>query len=237
MKINKIVALAILACASLTSCLKSEYSVSGFVWFAEVVDETHLRADGDIIYNIVENGTDSKFINCSRLIINCDLQTAVIDGKQDIKLNAYSEIKVKDCVLSDDESVGGFGRDSVYIEPNGRIWTGNGENQYMTLYVDVPKIKDSETVHDLELVFDKTSDADEIRFILYHDAHGDVITNETPDDKKSSDRFYISFKVKDCLSSIKLTNSTRFTFTTAFDKEKEESEKTEDSIDGSSQEG
>ncbi len=226
MKINKIIALAILTCVSLTSCLKSEYSVTGFVYFAEVIDATHLRADGNVIYNIVEDATDSKFVDCHRLIINCDLRTAVVDGRQDIKLNAYSEIKVKDCVSSDDESVGGFGRDSVYIEPNGRIWTGNGENQYMTLYVDVPKIKDSETVHDLELVFDKTSDANEIRFILYHDAHGDVITKETPDEKKSSDRFYISFVLHDFLNDIKLTNSTRFTFTTAFDKEK--SEKTED---------
>ena len=228
MKINKIIALAMLSGALFTSCLKSEYSVSGFIYFAEVIDETHLRADGNIIYNIVENDTDSKFVDCRRLIINCDLKTAVIDGKQDIKLNAYSEIKVKDCVSSEDGNVAGFGRDSVYIEPNGRIWTANGENQYMTLYVDVPKIKDSETVHDLELVFDKTSDANEVRFILYHDAHGDVITKETPDEKKSSSRFYISFVLHDFLNDIKITNSTRFTFTTAFDKEKEESEKAEE---------
>ncbi len=225
MKINKIIALVLLACASLTSCLKSEYSVSGFVYFAEVIDGTHLRADGNVVYNIVEDATDSKFVDCRRLIINCDLKTAVVDGKQDIKLNAYSEIKVKDCVSSEDGSVTGFGRDSVCIEPNGRIWTANGENQYMTLYVDVPKIKDSETVHDLELVFDKTSDANEVRFILYHDAHGDIITKETPEDKKSSDRFYVSFILHDFLNDIKITNSTRFTFTTAFDKEKEESEK------------
>ena len=225
MKINKIIAFVLLACASFTSCLKSEYNVSGFVYFAEVIDGTHLRADGNVIYNIVEDATDSKFVDCRRLIINCDLKTAVVDGKQDIKLNAYSEIKVKDCVSSEDGSVAGFGRDSVYIEPNGRIWTANGENQYMTLYVDVPKIKDSETVHDLELVFDKTSDANEVRFILYHDAHGDIITKETPEDKKSSDRFYISFVLHDFLNDIKITNSTRFTFTTAFDKYKEESEK------------
>lgn len=227
MKINKFIALALLICVSLTSCLKSEYSVSGFVYFAEVIDGTHLRADGGVIYNIVEDATDSKFIDCRRLIINCDLRTAVIDGRQDIKLNAYSEITVKDCVSSEDESVAGFGRDSVYIEPNGRIWTANGDNQYMTLYVDVPKIKDSGTVHDLELVFDKTSDANEVRFILHHDAHGDVITKETPDDKKSSDRFYISFVLHDFLNDIKITNSTRFTFTTAYDKYKEESGETE----------
>ena len=75
-------------------------------------------------------------------------------------------------------------------------------------------------MHDLELVFDKTSDANEIRFILYHDANGDVITKETPDDKKSSDNFYISFTVQNFLKNIDITSSTRFTFTTAFDQDK-----------------
>ena len=221
MKFNKIAALALLACASFTSCLKSEYRVSGYVWFADVIDETHLRADGNTTYNIVENATDADFAKCGRLIINCDLLTAAdADGKQDIKLNAYSEVKVKDCVPSESAAVAGFGRDSVYIAENGRIWTANGENQYMTLFVSVPKIKDSETVHDLELVFDKTSDANEIRFILYHDANGDVITKETPDDKKSSDNFYISFTVQNFLKNIDITSSTRFTFTTAFDEDK-----------------
>ncbi len=220
MKISKFIAPALLACALFTSCLKSEYKVSGYVTFAEVVDETHLRADGNIIYNITENVADADFINCSRLIINCDLQNAAVDGKQDIKLNAYAEIKVKDCVLSDDEAVKGFGRDSLSIAERGRYWTANGENQYMTLYVNVPEIKDSETEHDLELVFDKTSDANEVRFILYHNANGDVITAETPDDKKSSETFYISFNLKDCLSGIQITNSTHFSFTTAFDNAK-----------------
>lgn len=223
MKINKIVALVLLACASFTSCLKSEYRVSGYVWFAEVVDETHLRADGNIIYNIVENAADADFAKCRRLIINCDLLTAVdADGRQDIKLNAYNEVEVKECVSSENEAVAGFGRDSVYLAENGRIWTANGENQYMTLFVSVPKIKDSETVHDLELVFDNTSNSQEVRFVLYHDANGDVITKETPDDKKSSDNFYISFPVQDYLKNIDITSSTRFTFTTAFDQDKEE---------------
>ncbi len=223
MKISKIVALALLACASFTSCLKSEYRVSGYVWLADVVDETHLRADGNIMYNIVENAADADFVKCRRLIINCDLLTAAdADGRQDIKLNAYNEVEVKECVSSESEAVAGFGRDSVYIAENGRFGTSNGENQYMTLFVSVPKIKDSETVHDLELVFDKSSNSQEVRFILYHNANGDVITKETPDDKKSSDNFYISFTVQDFLKNIDLTNSTRFTFTTAFDQAKEE---------------
>ena len=224
MKLNKIAALALLACASFTSCLKSEYRVSGYVWFADVVDETHLRADGGIMYNIVENATDADFSKCRRLIINCDLLTVADADGQDIKLNAYREVRVEDCVSSDNEAVAGFGRDSVYIDPNGRIRAVNGENQYITLLVRVPKIKDSEAVHDLKLVMDKASNSQEIRFILYHDAHGDVITKETPSDKKSSDDFYISFTVQDVLKGIDITNSTRFSFTTAFDQAKEKSE-------------
>lgn len=231
MKINRIIALSLSVCAPLLqSCLKSEYHVSGYVNFVDVVDETHLRADGNIIYNITENASDTKFTDCRRLVINCDLLNVVSDGKQDIKLNAYSEIKVKDCVSSEDGDVAGFGRDSVYIVPNGRYGTANGENQYITLYVSVPKIKDSTAEHDLELVFDRTSDAKEIRFILYHDAHGDVITKETPDEKKSSETSYFSFTVQDFLKDIGLTNSTKFVFTTAFDNQKESEEAAQEGL-------
>ena len=224
MKFNKIAALVLLACASFTSCLKSEYRYSGFGTFANVVDETHLSGDGDVSYVITENSTDSKFtsVESKRIVINCDLLD--MNNPQSIKLNAYQEVKVKPAVPSDASSVETFGRDSVYVPERARYISENGDNVYVTLYVSVPKLKDSKEEHVLELVFDKTSDAKELRFTLYHDANGDIITKETPTAQRSSEEYYISFNIQDFLKDMTLTRETKFTITTAFDEEKEESE-------------
>ena len=224
MKFNNIIALLLIACASLTSCLKGEYRVSGFVTFANVADETHLTGDGNASYLITENGTDSKFteVESKRIIMNCDLLD--MNSPQSIKLNAYQEVKVKPAVPSDASSVETFCRDSVYVPERARYVSTNGDNVYVTLYVSVPKLKDSKAEHTLELVFGKTSDAKELRFTLYHDANGDIITKETPTAQRSSEEYYISFNIQDFLKGMTLTRETKFTITTAFDEEKEKSE-------------
>lgn len=224
MKLNKIIALSVIVCASFTSCLKSEFRVSGYFTFANVVDETHLTGDGNVPYLIAENGTDAKFteVASGRIAMNCDLLDA--NNPQSIKLNAYQEIKVKPAVLSDDASVETFGRDSIYVPERARYVSGNGDNIYVTLYVSVPKLKDSKVEHTLELVLDKTSDAKELRFQLFHDANGDVITKETPKDQRSSEEYFISFDIRNLIRDITLTSGTKFTLTTAFDQDKEESE-------------
>ncbi len=222
MKFNKIIALSLIACASLTSCLKGEYRVSGLVTFANVVDATHLTGDGDVSYLITENGTDSKFteVESKRIIINCDLLD--MNSPQSIKLNAYQEVKVKPAVFSDASDVETFGRDSVYVPERARYVSENGDNVYVTLYVSIPKLKDSKTEHVLELVFDNTSNSKEIRFVLYHQANGDVVTKETPKDQRSSEEYYISFNIQDFLKGMTLTQETRFSITTAFDQANEE---------------
>lgn len=221
MKFSKIIALSLIACASFTSCLKSEYRYNGFIAFANVVDETHLTADGNVSFVITENSADAKFmeVESKRIVINCDLLD--MNSPQSIKLNAYSGIKVKPAVFSDEESVKTFGRDSVYIHERARYLTANGDNVYVTLYVSVPKIKDSETEHELELVLDKASDEKELRFCLYHQANGDVFTKDTPSDKRSSEEYYVSFTIQDLVKNIKVNDNTKYVFTTAFDNDKE----------------
>ena len=75
MKFTKIIALSLIACASLSSCLKSEFRYNGLFTFADVIDQKNLNCDGDMAVVITEDGTDSKFtlVESKRVAINCDL--------------------------------------------------------------------------------------------------------------------------------------------------------------------
>ena len=59
MKFTKIIALSLIACASLSSCLKSEFRYNGLFTFADVIDQKNLNCDGDMAVVITEDGTDS----------------------------------------------------------------------------------------------------------------------------------------------------------------------------------
>ncbi len=212
---------ALIVCAALTSCLKSEYRYNGYVTFADVIDATTLRGDGDCTYNITENAADDKFKDMKRIVINCDLLTIVSGAAQDIKLNAYQEIAVKPCLTSDNVDPVALGADSLYVHNGTGYFTLNGDNIYLTVYVGIPKVKGSTAEHVIEAVFDTSSDADELRFTLSHNANGDVYTKDTPADDRESDYRYVSFPVKSLVSGIALTTNTRLKVKTAFQVKEE----------------
>lgn len=225
MKFNRFFALPLIVCVALTSCLKSEYRYSGYVTFADVVDGTHLNGDGDITYLITEDATDGGFtkVESGRVVINCDLLDA--NRPQSIKLNLYKAIDVKPCLKSDELTEEQSSHiDSLVIR---QPYVGvNGDNWYATLLVGVPKLKDSKTEHELDLVFDRESTSRKIVLTLYHNANGDVFTKETKEEDKSTDYVYISFPVKNLIQDL-FKDGTEFDIATAFDRRKEELKKEE----------
>lgn len=223
MKFNRFFALSLIACVSLTSCLKSEYRYSGYVTFADVVDGTHLNGDADRQYVITENAADGDLmeVESKRIIMNCDLLDANVP--QSIKLNLFRPVAVKQCLRSDSVTEEQTSHaDSLYIAQ--RYLAQNGENWYLTLVLSVPKLKDSKTEHELELVYDVASTSSKIVMTLYHDADGDVFTKETKDEDKSSEVVYISFPVKSLFQDI-FTNGTEIDLATAHDRKKAEQKK------------
>ena len=217
LKTVRFIAPALIAGLSLVSCLKSEFRYSGYVTFADVIDAATLRGDGDYIYNITENAADDKFKDMKRIVINCDLLTAAgSNSSQDIKLNAYQEIELKPCLISDNVDPIGCGADSLYVYRNSGYLTPNGDNTYLTVYLGIPKVKGSTATHIINAVFDTSSNAEELRYTISHDAGGDVYTKDTASDDRESDYRYFSFPVKEMLKDIAIGSNTRLTVKSAF---------------------
>lgn len=212
-----------LACATLTSCLKSEYSFTGYVTFVNIVDETHFIEDGGSEFLITENATDSDYMKIAskRMIINCDLLN--LDNPRSVKLNAYKAIDVKTPLLSKNltKDYVNTHADSLYV--GNWFLSANGDDWYVTVAMSVPKLKDSKVEHEIDLVYDSASTKDQIDFILCHNANGDVYTKDTKDDEKAAEVTYISFKVKDLIQDI-YTSDTKLTVTFALEKKKAEEE-------------
>ncbi len=226
MKFKHIIALAGAACLLLSGCLKGEFSYTNYAAFAEVTDATTLSGDGDITYRISENtsGIDlSKIDKGTRYYIVCDLLNAMDSNRGcDIKLTSATPVSVKDCLKEADVTLSELGSDSLYVakynNANAFYLTANGDNTYLTVLVSIPKIKDSTTEHDLNLVMNSSSNSTAITFTLYHNANGDVYTSETKDDDKSYEVKYASFKVRKLLSDVGVTNNTQITLESAFNK-------------------
>ena len=222
MKLIKTLALPlILACATLTSCLKSEYNLSGYVTFVNIVDETHFTEDGGAEFLITENATDSDYMKIAskRMVINCDLLN--LDNPRSVKLNAYRAIDVKTPLQSKNlpNDYVNTHADSLYV--GNWFLSNNGDNWYATVVMSVPKLKGSKTEHEIDLIYDSSSNKEHIDFILCHNANGDVYTKETKDEDKESEVLYISFKVRDLIEDI-LTSDTQLKLTSALDKKKAE---------------
>lgn len=210
----------LLLCASLTSCLKSEYSLSGYVTYVNIVDATHLVEDNGAEFLITENAADADFmkIESKRMIINCDLLN--LDTPRSIKLNAYLPVQVKTPIISNNlpKDYVTTHADSLYV--GNKFISANGDDWYITVAMSVPKLKDSKTEHEIELVYDSASTKDKIDFFLCHNANGDVYTKDTKDEDKASEVVYISFKVKDLIEDI-YTGETKLNVISALDKKKE----------------
>ncbi len=230
MKLNKIIALASAAALMFTSCLKSEFSYTNYAAFAEVASTTELRGDGNVTYRVSENSSTldlSKAEVGSRYYIVCDLLNAVdSDNGCDIKLTSATKIDVKDCFKEADVTVSELGSDSLYVakynNANAFYLTANGDNTYLTVLVSIPKVKDSTTEHDLNLVLNSESTSQNITFTLYHNANGDVYTSGMKDDQKDSDVKYASFKVRKLLNDIGVTSETQMKLQSACDKKSAE---------------
>lgn len=227
MKFTKIIALSLIACASLSSCLKSEFRYNGLFTFADVIDEKNLNCDGDMAVVITEDATDSKFtlVESKRVAINCDLLD--LGTPRSIKLNAYQGVDVKPCLSSGDIAAPGIveHRDSVYVM--NKYLTANGKNWYVSFILSIPAKKDSNVEHDFNLIFDKESTSQSVKFTLYHNAGGEVVTTENKADKDWTNKvLYLSFPIKSLIESIWNSN-TQVSIESAFelkDKDKKDGE-------------
>ena len=197
---------AAISCTLLSSCLKGSFYYSGYMTFANVVNETTLAGDGGVTFNVLENASAKEFKDCERIIINCDLLDAQNDDyTQNIKLNNFYGVTLLKGLLAQEQTIS----KKDPLEILSRTWTSNKNEagefkaQYFNLHVQYKGIKGNNTEHKFELVYEpQTEKPNEYFFYLYHDAGDDVCTEETPEENIEVKNGYLSFRVEDIINDV-----------------------------------
>ena len=113
---------AAISCTLLSSCLKGSFYYSGYMNFANVVNETTLAGDGGVTYNVLENASAKEFKSLKRIFLNCDLLEAMDENYiQNIKVNNFYEVQLQNLLTPESQTV--TQADSLGIIY--RSWTAN----------------------------------------------------------------------------------------------------------------
>lgn len=212
---------AAISCTLLSSCLKGSFYYSGYMNFANVVNETTLAGDGGVTYNVLENASAKEFKSLKRIFLNCDLLEAMDENYiQNIKVNNFYEVQLQNLLTPESQTV--TQTDSLGILY--RSWTANkDEAEYFNLYVEFPGIKGNDAEHKIELVYEaQTEKSKEYYFYLYHDAGDDVWTKDTKEEDKEVKGRYVSFRVDEIIGDIEYDGNTKFWILPASKKENPE---------------
>lgn len=207
MKKFKFIVLVALSLSLLNSCLKGSFYYSGYMTFANVVNETTLAGDdGVVTFNVLENASSKEFKDLERILLNCDLLEAPDENyTQDIKVNNFYEVTLLKGLLEQEQTISK--KDSLEILF--KYWTSNKNEagefkaQYFNLLVQYKGIKGNNAEHKFELVYEpQTEKPNEYFFYLYHDAGDDVCTEETPEENIEVKNGYLSFRVEDIINDV-----------------------------------
>lgn len=207
MKKIKFIALVSLSLSLLNSCLKGSFYYSGYMTFANVVNETTLAGDDVVVtFNVLENASSKEFKDLERILLNCDLLEAPDENyTQDIKVNNFYEVTLLKGLLEQEQTIS----KKDPLEILSKYWTSNKNEagefkaQYFNLLVQYKGIKGNNAEHKFELVYEpQTEKPDEFFFYLYHDASDDICTEETPEENIEVKHGYLSFRVEDIINDV-----------------------------------
>ena len=207
MKKFKFIVLVALSLILLNSCLKGSFYYSGYMTFANVVNETTLAGDdGVVTFNVLENASSKEFKDLERILLNCDLLEAPDEHyTQDIKVNNFYEVTLLKGLLEQEQTIS----KKDPLEILSRTWTSNKNEagefkaQYFNLHVQYKGIKGNNAEHKFELVYEpQTEKPNEYFFYLYHDASDDICTEETPKENIELKNGYLSFRVEDIINDV-----------------------------------
>ena len=134
-----------------------------------------LQTDSGNIYNIVENDSGSLIPDTlKRIMISCDVLSTV-SGKSNeynIRIIDFRGALCEEPVIASSIPLDTLGTDGVNVV---QAWVSGG---YLNSFLNVAMKKNSDTVHDINLLFDDfKSNADTLYLKMRHNAHGESPEN------------------------------------------------------------
>ena len=195
--IYKVLFIAVMA-VLLISCLPDRDVLFTDTGMCTILGRDRLQTDSGNIYNIVENDSGSLIADTlKRIMISCDVLSAV-SGKSneyDIRIIDFRGALCEEPVIASSIPLDTLGIDGVNVV---QAWVSGG---YLNSFLNVALKKNSDTVHDINLLFDDfKSNADTLYFKMRHNAHGE--SPENPDQSLNDLVFagvYASFPLNNIL--------------------------------------
>lgn len=192
---------AILAAAAicLTSCLKPDPILHTGTEICNVLGPTSLVTDNGVRLNVIENLGDPLTADMKRIIVDCDVMRPETEDQEvyDIRIRSYAPFEIKDAVFRSSSDDAALGDDCITVDA---AWLGGG---YINALTTITELKNSETVHEVNLMFDDTrSGQDTLYFKFRHNAFGESYDNpELSDSKLITSGLYFSFPFEELLPS------------------------------------
>lgn len=195
--ISKVLFIAFTA-VLLISCLPDRDVLFTDTGMCTRLGRDRLQTDNGNIYNIVENDSGSMIADTlKRVMISCDVLSAV-SGKSneyDIRIIDFRGALCEEPVVASSIPLDTLGVDGVNVV---QAWVSGG---YLNSFLNVTLKRNSETVHDINLLFDDfKSNADTLYFKMRHNAHGE--SPENPEESLNNLVFagvYASFPLNNIL--------------------------------------
>lgn len=195
--ISKVISAAATAIL-LISCLPDREVLFTDSSMCTLLGRDRLQADSGNIYNIVENDSGSLIPDTlKRIMISCDVLSAV-SGKSNeynIRIIDFRGALCEEPVIASSIPLDTLGIDGVNVI---QAWVSGG---YLNSFLNVTLKRNSETVHDINLLFDDfKSNADTLYFKMRHNAHGE--SPENPEESLNNLVFagvYASFPLNNIL--------------------------------------
>lgn len=196
---KKFLFIALAAIAVFVGCNKESALYYGMMTMGQVSGNGNIVTDGGLTYVITENNSEGDYTSLGRIMILCDvLEQLEGENTFSIRLQDYSSVVIsttvkKSEILGDEESLG---TDAINMKSG---WFSGG---YLNVYATMTMIQDSQTAHNIRLMFNDTVDnSDTLHFYLKHNGHGE--TFETAEDKSKIVEAggYLSFPVSGLIPS------------------------------------
>lgn len=180
----------LLACNRITENTVLYQNVYGF---GDVVSGTEIHFDiSDVTLQVTEDQTDSKWMHEQTIFFLADLIRISAPNTYETRIKMYEPVTRKAALAKSAADPAVYGTDAVALYQD---WGSDPLRRYINVSCVTTSLKDSETPHTVDLVWDDVrSNSDTLYLELHHQGHGESYENEDYEaDAFQMDTHYMRF--------------------------------------------
>ena len=156
---------------------ESSFYYQNLYAFGTVVSGGQLYVESSgMTIKVTEDLTDGKWMQEQAVFFLCDLTGFAENGSYQASLKSYEPVTRKAALVKSDSDPDVYGNSPVDLQ---YVWGGNSQKRYIDISCLATSLKNSETVHTIDLVLDDVrSNADTLYLEIHHQGFGESYENE-----------------------------------------------------------